>query len=93
MIHQKEPYELSYDKSFLGGPRTGEFAMVRILIGKERPPGVKLKLYVAIAANLSQRAGISAEDVFIVLNTVDLTDLSVVGGRAFDPPHLRRYAG
>jgi phenylpyruvate tautomerase PptA (4-oxalocrotonate tautomerase family) len=89
VIHQREPYELIYDKTFLGGPRTDEFVMVRVIVGKERPPDVKLRLYAAIAANLSQRVGISVEDVMIMLHTVDLTDLSAAGGRAFDPPHLR----
>jgi hypothetical protein len=39
--------------------------VVRILVGKEPPPSVKLNA--AVAANLSQHAGISAQDVFIVL--------------------------
>ena len=63
VIHQREPYELIYDKAFLGGPRTDEFVMARVIVGKERPPDVKLRLYAAIAANLSQRVGISVADV------------------------------
>ena len=36
------------------------------------------------------RAGVAAEDVFVMLDTVSLADLSVAGGRPFDPPHLRQ---
>lgn len=90
VIHQCEPYELLYDRTFMGGPRTDGFVMVRVVVGKERPADVKRALFGAIAANLARTAQVAAEDVFIVLDTVDLTDLSVAGGRAFDPPHLRR---
>jgi hypothetical protein len=40
--------------------------------------------------NLGSRAGVAAEDVFVMLDTVSLADLSVAGGRPFDPPQLRQ---
>ncbi|MEW1819252.1 tautomerase family protein [Arthrobacter sp. NPDC080031] len=88
VIHQKEPYELIFDPTFLGGPRTAEFVMVRVVVGKERPIETKHALYRAIAGNLAERIGIDVEDVFVALDTVALSDLSVAGGRPFAPPHL-----
>lgn len=88
VIHQKEPYEFIYSPDFLGGPRTEDFVLIRIVVGKERPPERKHALYRAIVENLAQRAGIDAEDVFILLDAVTVSDLSAAGGRPFNPPHL-----
>ncbi|WP_127817651.1 tautomerase family protein [Microbacterium sp. CPCC 204701] len=88
IVHQKQRDELIYDRTFLGGPRSDGFVMVRITVGKERPELIKHALYRAIAHNLDRNAHIDPEDVFIALNTVALSDLSVAGGRPFRPPHL-----
>ena len=89
VIHQCEPDELIYDPTYLGGPRTDAFVMVRVLAAAERPVEVKQAFFAAVVANLSQRCGVDPEDVFIVLDHVERSDFSVAGGRPFDPPHLR----
>lgn len=88
IVHRKQLDELIYDRSFLGGPRSDAFVMVRITVGKERPEPIKYALYRAIADNLARNAHVDPEDVFIALNTVALSDLSVAGGRPFRPPHI-----
>ncbi|MEW2402570.1 tautomerase family protein [Streptomyces sp. NPDC046862] len=88
VIQQKEPYEFIYSPDFLGGPRTEDFVLVRIVVGKERPVEKKHALYRAIVENLTRRAGVNAEDVFIMLDAVTASDLSAAGGRPFNPPHL-----
>lgn len=93
VIHQCERHELIYDRTFMGGPRTDGFVMVRVVAGKERPVAVKQAFFKAVVANLGSRADVAAEDVFVMLDTVSLADLSVAGGRPFDPPHLRREDG
>lgn len=93
VIHQCDSDELIYDRTFMGGPRTGGFVMVRVVAGKERPLAVKQAFFKAAVEKLGSRAGIAAEDVFVMLDSVSLTDLSVAGGRPFDPPHLRRDGG
>ena len=89
VIHQSGPDELIYDPTYLGGPRTDAFVMVRVLAGAARSVEIKQALFAAVVANLSQRCGIDPEDVFIVLDHVERSDFSVAGGRPFDPPHLR----
>ncbi|MYX56177.1 hypothetical protein GTZ89_10785 [Streptomyces sp. SID8382] len=65
-----------------------------ILVGggdhHETGAGGQCRSLASVVANLEQRAGISPEDVFIVLDAVDLSDFSVAGGRPFDPPHLHQ---
>ena len=89
VIHQCQPDELIYDPTYLGGPRTDAFVMIRVLAGAARSVEVKQAFYTTVVANLSQRCGVDPEDVFVVLDHVDRSDFSVAGGRPFDPPHLR----
>jgi phenylpyruvate tautomerase PptA (4-oxalocrotonate tautomerase family) len=89
VIHQHDRHELIFDRTFMGGPRTDGFVMIRVVAGQQRPVEVKQAFFKAVVDNLGSRADVAAEDVFIVLDAVDLTDLSVAGGRPFDPPHLR----
>jgi phenylpyruvate tautomerase PptA (4-oxalocrotonate tautomerase family) len=89
VIHQCDPDELIYDPTYLGGPRTDAFLMVRVLAAAPRPVEVKQAFFTTVVANLSERCGVDPEDVFIVLDHVDRTDFSFAGGRPFDPPHLR----
>jgi phenylpyruvate tautomerase PptA (4-oxalocrotonate tautomerase family) len=93
VIHQRDPHELIYDATFMGGPRSENFVMIRVVAGAQRPVERKRAFFAAVVANLSARAGLDAEDVFILLDAVDITDFSVAGGRPFDPPHLQRQAG
>jgi hypothetical protein len=90
VFHQCERHELIYDRTFMGGPRTDGFVMIRVVAGKERPVAAKQAFFKSAVRNLGSRAGVAAEDVFVMLDTVGLADLSVAGGRPFDPPHLRQ---
>jgi Tautomerase enzyme len=93
VIRQCERHELIYDRTFMGGPRTDGFVMLRVTAGKERPTAVKQAFFKAVVTNLTARCDVGAEDVFIMLDAVSLTDLSVAAGRPFDPPHLRPPGG
>lgn len=88
VIRQCRPDELIYDQTFGGGPRSENFVMIRVMAGVQRPVEVKRSFFAAVAALLSSRAGIDAEDVFVLLDAVDISDISVAGGRPYDPPHL-----
>ena len=90
VIRQCERHELIYDRAFMGGPRTDEFVMIWVVAAKERLAAAKQAFFTSVVANLGSRAGVAAEDVFVMLDAVSLADLSVAGGRLFDPPHLRR---
>ncbi|WP_197379310.1 tautomerase family protein [Mycolicibacterium mengxianglii] len=89
VIHQCERHELIYDRTFMGGPRTDGFVMIRVVVGKERPLEAKRAFFATVVSNLGKRAGVAAEDVFIMLDSVSVDNLSAAGGRPFDPPHLR----
>src|SRR6195952_2056085 len=89
VIHQCQPDELIYALTYLGGPLTDAFVMIRVLAAAARSVEVKQAFFAAVVANLSRRCGVDPEDFFIVLDHVDRSDFSVAGGRPFDPPHLR----
>jgi phenylpyruvate tautomerase PptA (4-oxalocrotonate tautomerase family) len=93
VIHQREPDELIFDTGFLGGPRTADFVLVRIVVGRERPVETKQALYRKLVAEIAARARIDPENVFVVLETVKLSDFSVAGGRPFLPAHLTPEPG
>lgn len=84
IVSQHEPHELVFDPHFAGGPRTDDFLLVRVTAGKPRSVETKRKLYVLMVRNLATCAAIEPADVFIIVDNVEMTDLSVSGGRPFD---------
>jgi phenylpyruvate tautomerase PptA (4-oxalocrotonate tautomerase family) len=72
VIHQCERHELIYDRTFMGGPRTDGFVVIGVVAGKERPVAAKRVFFKSAVGNLGSRAGVAAEDVFVMLDTVSL---------------------
>ena len=84
VIHQVEPHELIFDEEFGGGPRTSDFILIRVTAGWPRPLEVKRTFYSTLVERLDAQAGLDPENVFIMLDNVELSDLSLGGGRPFD---------
>ncbi|MGE0220790.1 tautomerase family protein [Mycolicibacterium sp.] len=84
IVNQREPHEFVFDPHFMGGPRTDDFVLVRVTAGKPRSVQAKRRFFELTARHLAERTGISAADVFVVVDNVTLGDLSLSHGRPFD---------
>lgn len=81
--------ELVADPTFMGMQRTDGFTVIHITLRCGRTVEMKQKLYREIARLAQERAGISPDDVMIVLTENDLADWSFGKGEAqyvLNPP-------
>ena len=82
LIHQHQPHELSIDPDYLGGPRTADFVLVAVTVGRPRSAAVKQAFYRRLVERLAAAPGIDPEDVMVVVTTTAAEDWSFGGGRA-----------
>jgi phenylpyruvate tautomerase PptA (4-oxalocrotonate tautomerase family) len=80
MIHQHQPHELVFDRSYGGGPRSDDFVLIAITTGKPRSTQVKQAFYQRLVAELSASPGVRPEDVMVVVSTSQGDDWSFGGG-------------
>lgn len=80
IIHQLAPNEFIFDETFLGGPRSEHFVLIRITAGRPRSTSVKRGFYGRLVNLLSQSPGIRPEDVMVVIQTNHLDDWSFSAG-------------
>ena len=83
IVRQCEDYELIADPTFMGGPRTNQFLLVRVTAGKSRPREVKRAFFKSIVDRVG-RLGVPKADVLTIVDNVTLSDLSLADGEAFD---------
>lgn len=81
LIHQHEPHEMMIDPSYEGGPRSEQFVLIAITIGKPRSTEVKQAFYQRLVALLAESPGIPSEDVMVVVTAAQGEDWSFGGGR------------
>lgn len=81
LIHQHEPYELVFDREYLGGPRSDNFVTINITIGRPRTAATKQAFYQRLVQILAEKPGIHPEDVLVVITPVQSEDWSFGGGR------------
>jgi 5-carboxymethyl-2-hydroxymuconate isomerase len=81
MIHQHEPSELIFDRDYEGGPRSDDFVLIAITLGKPRSTELKQAFYRRLVEELAASPGVRPEDVMIVLSTSQGEDWSFSGGR------------
>lgn len=81
MIHQHEAEEFIFNRHYLGGPRSDDFVLVAITIGRPRDAQTKQALYRRLNLLLGERLGIASEDVMVQITTSDADDWSFGGGR------------
>lgn len=81
VFHQHEPYELVFDRSYEGGPRSDDFVLIAITIGKPRTTELKLGFYRRLVELLAESPGLKPEDVMVVVSSSQGEDWSFGGGR------------
>lgn len=86
LVHQHEPYEMMIDPSYeLGtsssGPRSDDFVLIAITIGKPRDTELKQAFYRRLVELLAESPGLRPEDVMIVVSSSQGDDWSFGGGR------------
>ena len=82
VIHQHQPGELVFDRDFLGGPRSDDYVLFDIRIGKPRSGAVKERFYRRLVERLAEAPGMRSEDVMVVLTLTSshMEDWSFAGG-------------
>ena len=81
MIHQHEAEEFIYNRGYLGGPRSDDFVLIAITIGRPRDAQTKQAFYRRLNALLGERLGIASEDVMVQITASEADDWSFGGGR------------
>lgn len=81
VLTEHSPDSLIYDPTYLGVTRTDDIVMIQITLN-QRPTGVKLALYKAIADKLASDPGVRREDVLVTLVPVAPEDWSFGNGKA-----------
>lgn len=81
-IHQHEPGELSFDRDYLGGPRSDDFILFAISAGRPRTEAMRRGFFKRLVALLSEQPGIRPEDVMIIITTSGGDEWSLSHGAA-----------
>ena len=81
IIHQLAPGELIFDRDFFGGPRSDDFVLIHLTLGRTRDTPTKQAFYRRLVAVLAESPGLDPEDVMIVLSTSQADEWSFGGGR------------
>lgn len=82
IFHQLAQNELVFDRHYLGGPRSDDYVLIAITIGRPRDAQTKKSFYRRLASILETSPGIRAQDVMVVFNTTLLEDWSFGNGVA-----------
>lgn len=81
-IHQLEPNELIFDRTYLGGPRSDDYVFFHITIGKPRSTEIKKAFYRRLVTLLADAPGVRPEDIMINITTTTREDWSFADGIA-----------
>lgn len=94
-IHQHDPGELVFDRTYLGGPRSDDFVLIAITAGKPRSTEVKKAFYRRLVECLERSPGLRPEDVMVVITTTSADEWSFSGGEAsmIEPPRAQGSMG
>jgi hypothetical protein len=79
-IHQHQPGELIFDRSYRGGPRSDDFVFFHITTGRTRPPDVTRRFFRGLAERLAKSPGVRPEDVMVALANSTFEDWSFGSG-------------
>lgn len=80
VIHQHELEELVFDRNYMGGPRSDNYVLICITIGKPRSTAMKEAFYRRLTEVLVESPGIRPEDVMVVVNMTGFDGWSFSGG-------------
>lgn len=80
VIHQHRPNEFIFDRHYLGGPRSDDFFIFAITIGKPRDTATKKAFYERLVEKLAVSPGVRPEDVMIIISTSSRDEWSFSNG-------------
>jgi phenylpyruvate tautomerase PptA (4-oxalocrotonate tautomerase family) len=82
VIHQHEPHEMVFDRDYEseGGPRSDDFVLIAITIGKPRTVELKQAFYRRLVELLADAPGLRPVDVMVVVSSTSGEDWSFSGG-------------
>ncbi|HEV2573884.1 MAG TPA: tautomerase family protein [Beijerinckiaceae bacterium] len=69
IIHQHEPHELIFDRTYLAGPRSDDFVLIAINVGKPRTPETRKAFFKRLVDLLGQSPGLRPEDIMVFITT------------------------
>lgn len=81
-IHQHEPGELVFDRTYLGGPRSDDFILFAVTAGRPRDTATKKAFYKRLVTLLGESPGVRPQDVMVVITTTLLDEWSFADGEA-----------
>ncbi|SFL13091.1 tautomerase family protein [Methylobacterium pseudosasicola] len=79
-IHQHQPGELIFDRTYRGGPRSDDYIFFHITTGRMRSEETKARFYQRLVENLAQAPGVRPEDVMVSLVNATFEDWSFASG-------------
>lgn len=82
VIHQVDAEDLVFDPSYLGGPRSADFVLIALTIGRPRDTTAKRAFYRRLAGCLAEAPGLRPQDVMVVISATEAEDWSFADGRA-----------
>ncbi|WP_330960925.1 tautomerase family protein [Photobacterium sp. 53610] len=74
---------LIYDETYLSGKRTSNYILFLITAGKPRDKGMKARFYQVLSQRISEKTGISQDDVMVVIQFTNPDDWSFSGGNLY----------
>ena len=85
VIHQHEPYEMSFDRHYMAGPRSDDYMLINVTAGRARSTAVKQAFYGRLVELLAASPGVRPQDVMVVITTTQADDWSFGGGELYAP--------
>ena len=79
-IHQHQPGELIFDRSYRGGPRSDDYIFFHITTGKARSAETKARFFSRLVENLAASPGVRPEDVMVAIANSTFEDWSFASG-------------
>jgi len=85
-IHQHQPGELIFDRTYRGGPRSDDYILFHVTTGRQRSAETKAAFYRRLVENLAAAPGVKPEDVMVVIANSTFDDWSFASGVSASAP-------
>jgi ketosteroid isomerase-like protein/phenylpyruvate tautomerase PptA (4-oxalocrotonate tautomerase family) len=80
LIHQHEPGEMVFSRTFRGGPRSDDWIVFTITDGQERGQRAKRRFYQTLVRLLEEDPGVRPADVFVMMTVTPPENFSFADG-------------
>jgi ketosteroid isomerase-like protein len=82
LVHQYEPDEMIFSRSFRGGPRSSDFIVFTITAGVDPSELAKRRFYKTLVKLLGEGPGVKPADVFVMIHVTPPVNFSFADGVA-----------